>query len=79
MMDYYLQAEKFEKIKTAFENIKPNKRTQENIDQYNDGVKAMNVASQKYNKVNEELNKERSEIIGMWNKKSSAFLDRHIP
>ena len=79
MMEYYLEAEKFEKIKKAFENIKPAKRTQANIDQYNDGIRALNAASEKFNKINGELNKQRSKLLDNWNKKKASFLNKHTP
>ncbi|MEL7004248.1 MAG: hypothetical protein AAFN93_16125 [Bacteroidota bacterium] len=79
MMEYYLEAEKFDKIQKAFENIKQSKRTQANIDQYNEGVRALNAASERFNAVNGELNKKRSKLIENWNKKRAQFLNKHTP
>lgn len=79
MTDYFTAKEKFEKIKAEFDRIKPDKRTQQNIDVYNNAAREMNAASAKYNKVGDELNESGKKSIDNWNKKSDAFLDTHIP
>lgn len=79
MMEYYLEAEKFEKVKTAFEKIKQSKRTQANIDQYNEGIRALNAASEKYNNISTALNKQRSKFLNNWNKRKASFMNKHTP
>jgi len=79
LMDYFAAKEKFEKIQAEFDKIKPGKRTQQNIDTYNNAVKEMNTASTKYNNIGKTLNESAKKVLENWNKKSDAFLDTHIP
>lgn len=79
LMDYFATREKFEKIKAEFDKIKPDKRTQQNIDTYNNAVKEMNAALTKYNNIGKALNESAKKVLENWNKKSDAFLDTHIP
>ena len=79
LTDYFLKSEKFEKIKSAFDNKKASQRTQQDIDQYNQAVKEINEASETYNRVGESLNQKRKKLINTWNDKSRAFLNKHTP
>ncbi|MFT5618612.1 MAG: hypothetical protein ACI85I_001847 [Arenicella sp.] len=76
--DYFIKKDKFEKIKANFEKIKQNKRTKADVDGYNKGVNDMNAALEKYNKVNDQLNKSRSKAINNWNKTVDSFLKKHV-
>lgn len=77
--DYYIKQENFEKIKDAFESKKESKRTQQDVDQYNQAVNDINEASQKYNAVNNSSNEERSKLTDAYNNACDKFIDRFVP
>jgi uncharacterized protein YpuA (DUF1002 family) len=79
MTAYFLEKEKFEKIKTAFDNKSDNAKTQQDVDSFNNSVNALNKASADYNKINNELNSTRFQNNENWNKTAQSFLDRHVP
>lgn len=79
ILDFYLKKENFEKQKAAIDAIPKNKRTQEDVDNFNEAVTEYNAAIADYNKVNEELNTGRSKALETWNNAVQTFLDRHIP
>lgn len=79
MVEYYIQNEKFNEIKVAFDKIKPSKRTQADIDKYNKGINDLNAAGDAFNKVNEQLNERRSKLLKQWNDKVQSFLNKHTP
>ena len=76
---YFLSKEKFDKVNNTFSAIKESKRTQADIDKYNEAVNEYNNAGNEYNEVNNQLNKERGDLIENWNKTASKFLDKHVP
>ena len=49
------------------------------VDEYNNGVKDINIASQAFNAANQSLNKERGNALEDWNKAVAAFFDEHTP
>jgi hypothetical protein len=77
--DYYLKEENFNKIKKAFEAKREKDRTQADVDQYNQSINDLNSAGTNFNNVNNQLNKNRSQLIDNWNKASRNFTDKHIP
>lgn len=79
MSNYFLEKEKFDKIKTAFDAKPQNKRSKEDIDQYNNAVNTFNAALNKYNALNEELYNKRSAALKKWNDASSNFTSKHTP
>lgn len=78
-LEYFIMNDKFLKIKASFDQIKPAKRTQKDIDQYNQAINELNAAMEMFNSVNEELNNGRSKLLTSWNKRTESFLDKHIP
>lgn len=76
---FYLEKEKFDKIRAAFEAKKASQRTQQDSDQYNLAVNDYNASSNKYNKTNNELNDTRTRLLDKWNNASSKFTDKHVP
>jgi len=78
-MEYFMKKNQFQKIKSAFDQIKTSKRTQADIDKYNNAIAELNIAMEKFNAITTSLNKERSKLLDNWNNKSNAFLDKHIP
>ena len=79
LTDFFLKEESFAKIKKQFESKPASKRTQQDIDQYNNAVNDMNTASKSFNATNNELNKERSDALNDWNKAYNRFRDEYMP
>lgn len=79
IVDFYLEEEKFENIKTAFEAKPQSSRTKADIDLYNAAVKDLNNKMNTYNKIITELNNSRLAAYNNWERTSKNFLDRHIP
>jgi len=78
LIDFYLNKEKFEAIRTAFEAKKKGKKTNEDIDQYNKAINDYNESSNAYNATNERLNKTRSKQLDNWNNTATKFTKKHI-
>jgi uncharacterized protein (DUF1697 family) len=79
LADYFLKEENFKKIGKLFESKPPGKRTQQDIDQYNQAVKDINDARKNFNDTNNDLNKERTAALNKWNKSYNDYLDDHMP
>lgn len=79
LSDYFLKEENFAKIKKQFESKPSDKRTQADIDQYNQAVNDINYALKKFNSTNNDLNKERSSALNDWNKTYNDYLDDYMP
>lgn len=77
--DFILKEENFEKLKKNFESRPASKRTKQDIDQYNDGVKEINTAVNDYNLTTKEVNKERQSAIDAWNSAVKKYLDDYMP
>lgn len=77
--DYLVLKEDFESIKAALEKTPERKRTKEQIDAYNNKIKAINKAGQTYNKVNASLNNDRKKVLNRLDTTKANFLARHIP
>ncbi len=76
--NFYLKKERFEQIQKSFEAKSEKKRTQADVDQYNNALKEYNAAIEAYNSTNELLNKERSELLDRWNKTVKKFTSTHV-
>lgn len=79
VVNYFLAAENFQKVKSSFDQIKEKNRTQKDIDTFNEAVNKMNEAVNSYNKQNNEFNEMRSELIDNWNKAAENFTHKHVP
>jgi hypothetical protein len=77
--DYYLKEESFAKIKKQFDSKPSGKRTQQDIDQFNNAVNDMNAAAKTFTATNNELNKERSSLLNDWNKSYNNYMDDYMP
>jgi hypothetical protein len=77
--DYMLVEDNFIKTKKKFDATPAAKRTQADVDQFNKTVEEVNVAGKASNKANNEINKERSEVLNNWNKAMEKFIDKHMP
>lgn len=67
------------KTSEYFNSIKQSKRTQADIDKYNDAVNAYNDYLKVFSPLNEMLNKRRAGLMEEWNKNSSNFFSKHVP
>lgn len=79
MTDLFLKEENFNKIKKQFDATPSSKRTQKDVDQYNNMVNEMNAASTAYNAVNNELNKQRAKSLNEWNNAVKKYMDNYMP
>ena len=77
--DFLLKKDEFEKIKKAFDAKPQSKRTQQDIDNYNKSLTEVNNGINKFNKMMQDYNKNRSKQIENWNAASKHFMDSHIP
>lgn len=79
LAEYFLKEENFKKIKKQFDSKSSGKRTQQDIDQYNQAVNDINYAQKNFNDTNNSLNKERTAALNAWNKTYNDYLDDHMP
>lgn len=79
LTDFFLKEESFAKIKKQFEAKPASKRTQQDIDLYNNAVNDMNAASKIFNATNNKINKERSAALNDWNKAYNKYRDEYMP
>ncbi len=78
-IDFFLDEERFEKMKTAFDKKKKSDITQEDVDKYNAMVKKINNSVKTTNADNTKTNNKRSQLLENWEKIAQAFMDRHVP
>ena len=79
LIEYIKKNEEFEKVRLALESKKAKDRTQADVDTYNNLVNELNASLRKYQGSIDEMNKQREDIYGEWNKSSSKFIDKHVP
>ena len=79
LADFFLKEDNFTKIKKQFESKPASKRTQQDIDQYNQSVNDFNYALKNFNSTNNDLNKERTSTLNDWNKTYNNYLDDYMP
>jgi hypothetical protein len=79
LANLYLVQDKMEKVQASFEAIQPAKRTQGDVDTYNQVVADYNQAVNDFNDTIQSLNKDRSSHLDNWNKTTDRFIDTHIP
>jgi len=79
MTDFILQQEGFNKAKKQFDAKPAGKRTQQDIDLYNKAVNDINTASNNFNQVMSDLNKQGNSELNDWNKTYNKYLDEHMP
>lgn len=77
--DFILKQEAFTKMKKQFDLKPANKRTQQDVDQFNNSVNEINAASNNFNKSMAELNKQGSSALNDWNKTYSKYMDEYMP
>lgn len=77
--DFFLKEEDFAKIKKQFDAKPAGKRTQPDVDQFNNAVNSINKASGNFNNVMNELNKQGTAALNDWNKTYSKYMDEYMP
>ncbi|MBI3139017.1 MAG: hypothetical protein HYZ15_10560 [Sphingobacteriales bacterium] len=77
--DFVLKEENFNKIKKKFESKPAGSRTQQDVDEFNKGVKEINAGVNAYNATNNELNKKRAQFLDGWNSTVKRYMDTYIP
>lgn len=79
MSELFVKQADFTKIKKQFDSKPSAKRTQQDIDQYNNAVNDINTASDAFNAASGELNKKGTAALNDWNKAYSRYMDEHMP
>jgi hypothetical protein len=77
--DYFLKEEEFNKIKKQFDAKPAGKRTQQDVDQFNNAVNDINNVLSKFNNTMNDLNKQGNAALNDWNKTYSKYMDEHMP
>jgi hypothetical protein len=79
LTDFILKEENFTKSKKQFDSKPASKRTQQDVDQYNNAVNDINAAGKSYNALNAELNKQRTSVMNNWDKAVAKYMDAYMP
>lgn len=77
--DFLLKNDEFEKTRKAFEAKPAGKRTQSDIDIYNEAVNDLNSALESSNKVLAAMNTSRDKVLEGWNDARQRFMNGHVP
>lgn len=79
IVEFLVLNEDLQKTQAALEKTPQRKRTEEQIDGYNNMVNDFNKKVKIYNKLNDELNNKRQTVINNLNNANQNFLSKHIP
>jgi hypothetical protein len=79
LSDYLMKTDDFNKIKKSFDTKPAAKRTQADIDAYNNAVNDMNKAIEASNKLNVKTNIDRDKVMNNWESTRKRFMDQHVP
>ena len=79
MTDYLLKEENFTKVKKQFDAKPAGKRTQQDIDQFNNAVNDINSSMKVFNTLMTDINKQANAALNDWNKTYNKYLDTYIP
>lgn len=77
--NFLLANDNFTKLKKSFDAKPAGKRTQADVDAFNKAVNDINKGSQAYNKANQTIYKERTDVLKNWNESVDRFFDAHMP
>ena len=77
--DYLMKSDEFEKIKKAFDAKPANRRTQDDIDAYNQAVEDINAAVNSSNQMLTAINNGRENVLNNWNVTRKRFMELHVP
>lgn len=79
LTDFLVLGEDLQKAQATLEKTPQRKRTEEQINNYNQMVNDYNKGVETYNSTNENLNNRRQKVIESLNKTNQNFLSKHIP
>lgn len=79
IVNFNMFQEKFDKSRETLESKSQKDRTREEVDNYNAMVKQINKEVEKYNKLTNVNNQEKSTMLNSWNQTSENFISKHIP
>ncbi len=77
IMDFFLKKETFETLNTEMSQKKKSELTKEFVDDYNKAVKEYNGSVESFNKLNNEMNAERTARNNGWNNAVKKFMDKY--
>lgn len=77
--DFLLAKDNLEKIKKSFDATPSSKRTQQQVDAYNNAINDFNPRVNAVNAMNNDMNKKRNAMLKSWNDTYNSFLDKHTP
>jgi hypothetical protein len=77
--DYVLKTGDFERIKKTYDAKPQAKRTQSDVDAFNNAVNDINKAIDNYNKVLKDTNDGRAKVLQNWDLTVKKFMDSHVP
>jgi prefoldin subunit 5 len=78
-IDYYLLADNFTKLQTAFENKSKSDRTNKDVKEFNAVVLSYNKSINELNRVNNKLNNDRTRLTERMEDAILRFRKRHTP
>lgn len=79
VIDYILKNDNYNKLTQTVGSKDPMFRTKDEVDQYNESIKELNVATRKYNSINQILNQQRSSSVNEWNLAVQNFFEKYVP
>jgi hypothetical protein len=77
LSDYFLKAEDFDKMKTAY--AQNSSHSKDDVDNYNKEVQDVNNASNNYNNTVHTLDGNRNNLLDRWNNGVDSYLDNQMP
>lgn len=78
MVDYFMKKDKFESLKKEMDK-KGDKRTQQDVDNYNQAVKDINTAGNVYNSNSKAIYDNVSGLLKDWNEAVENYFKEHTP
>jgi hypothetical protein len=79
LTDFYLRQENFDKIKKNLDAKSADQKTKQEIDDFNKSVKDMNSAIVQFNRLNQDINSNRVQVLDSWDKAQSDFQNDMMP
>jgi hypothetical protein len=76
---FLIKAAEFDKLKKSFDTKPANKRTKQDVDEFNTAVNDLNKQVGTFNKVNDEINVSREKVLTNWSQARKRFMDQHMP
>ncbi len=77
--DYLIEQEKMEKITKTLKAKPQSKRTQQELDDYNQLLEKYNAKTAEINKLVTKISNEKNKVLKEWSSSSDKFIDSHVP